>query len=803
MGDGPSWIPLTKPLQEAIGFVAPSDGICDITEMTINAFFERTQLGPPFSWSVSWNGISTVEIPFIFFSYGYKCLQCVNEFIGDDTIAEERRVACPECAMYTLASRLWLVNAKHPLVTNALQMLDTIAVRPGIKRALDFSDLTPVKASFLQDTDDPITADTRMVFIAKCTLCGELIQPSHQRFDVTCHRCNTFLGAPVEYAINSNVTFEPEVLAKYRLTAPTAVALVMAGLRLSSSERAVQSQFEHLRYFPSFPLASDEEIKVATCGGIPISRGCGFTKHSMKVHSVCFEAKAKLINSGSAGGFSELKYLTNLATTSRHDRHKQQSELMRYIKEVGCQSIFIAMLRGECILFSEKDADISSMASQEIRIVIRGLLELKSKWQTLNHTYIHREVEDLSKEYSNFVAIDAPVYLLIDAFLRRAILKFLPSTFVTRMKLVNKDFDADRMSAAGMIALVFGDDKSEKSMTAKADRADCEKALHVKLEKGMSIENFKYSFLHALDDYNKCSTVEKFANSQGGEAEEIEFILLLLSDVELRNTVATKFDKMKIGAKRDGNQPPGIDSFWELLTRIHDVLENSKLRSISSSGSNKRSRDNETVNMIKVTGDGDGSKSQVCFAYQKGQCTRGTACRFQHTDEEHTPKKATLSNPKGKGKGKPLTKSVDTAKTTFKGVKGSKGGRGKGKGHDSGRGKGDLASEPVYCGRCKEAHHGLTGAKCIMPPCRYCTWKKLRSTNHHLRHCRNKPADWEHISGKGTSDKRQLSDPKPDPSPSKFTCEGHACQGVAQVGGSQGFPHYARHDQRHRSRVGV
>ena len=129
------WIPLTKPLQEAIGLVAPSDGICDITEMTINAFFERTQLGPPFSWSVSWNGISTVEIPFIFFSYGYKCLQCVNEFIGDDTIAEERRVACPECAMYTLASRLWLVNAKHPLVTNALQMLDTIAVRPGIKRA--------------------------------------------------------------------------------------------------------------------------------------------------------------------------------------------------------------------------------------------------------------------------------------------------------------------------------------------------------------------------------------------------------------------------------------------------------------------------------------------------------------------------------------------------------------------------------------------------------------------------------------------------------------------------------------------
>jgi hypothetical protein len=52
MGDGPSWIPLTKALQEAIGHVAPSDGKCDITEMTINAFFEKTQVGPPFSWSV-------------------------------------------------------------------------------------------------------------------------------------------------------------------------------------------------------------------------------------------------------------------------------------------------------------------------------------------------------------------------------------------------------------------------------------------------------------------------------------------------------------------------------------------------------------------------------------------------------------------------------------------------------------------------------------------------------------------------------------------------------------------------------
>jgi hypothetical protein len=143
----------------------------------------------------------------------------------------------------------------------------------------------------------------------------------------------------VEYAINSDVTLDASVLAKYKLSAPSAVALVMAGLRLSPAERTIQSHFEHLRYFPSFPLASDDEIKIATCGGVRI----------------------------------------------------------------------------------------------------------------------------------------------------------------------------------------------------RADR------------------------VHSSP-----------------------------TEVELRNTVATKFDKMRIGAKRDGNQPPGVDSFWELLTKVHDILENSKLRSISSSGPNKR-----------------------------------------------------------------------------------------------------------------------------------------------------------------------------------------------------------------------
>ena len=63
-----------------------------------------------------------------------------------------------ECGVHTLAGRLWLVKAKHPLVLNAIQMLSTISERPNIRRALDMSDMTPVKGSFLQDSEDPVTS---------------------------------------------------------------------------------------------------------------------------------------------------------------------------------------------------------------------------------------------------------------------------------------------------------------------------------------------------------------------------------------------------------------------------------------------------------------------------------------------------------------------------------------------------------------------------------------------------------------------------------------------------------------------
>ena len=94
--------------------------------------------------------------------------------------------------------------------------------------------------------------------------------------------------------------------------------------------------------------------------------------------------------------------------------------------------------------------------------------------------------------------------------------------------------------------------------------------------------------------------------------------------------------------------------------------------------------------MIKIIDDGDGTKSQVCFGFQKGlgACTKGSTCRFQHTDEEPKAKRVTFSNPKGKGKGKPQAKTVDDVKFNVKGLRGGKGGKGKGKGKAGTSGKG-------------------------------------------------------------------------------------------------------------------
>ena len=128
------------------------------------------------------------------------------------------------------------------------------------------------------------------------------------------------------YAINADIVYDDLTTAKYKFTAPTQVELILAGLRLSEEDRAIQSKCEQLLHFPSYPLTSRDEVKLIVCSGRlqpEISRGSGFSMQAMKIPSPSFEAKAaKLIGTGAVGGYGELKYLTAMSTTSRTERYK-------------------------------------------------------------------------------------------------------------------------------------------------------------------------------------------------------------------------------------------------------------------------------------------------------------------------------------------------------------------------------------------------------------------------------------------------------------------------------------------------
>ena len=130
--------------------------------------------------------------------------------------------------------------------------------------------------------------------------------------------------------------------------------------------------------------------------------------------------------------------------------------------------------------------------------MVQNLCTVESGWSSYRRTYIQvpREANQLSKGYSNLLVIDARAFLAIDSHLRRGILKFLPQSFAARMRFVSPDFAAD--------------------------------------------------------------TVRKFADSQEGGEEQVEFLLQLLGDGDLKITVATKFDKLRSEAVIDQSERPGI-----------------------------------------------------------------------------------------------------------------------------------------------------------------------------------------------------------------------------------------------------
>ena len=104
---------------------------------------------------------------------------------------------------------------------------------------------------------------------------------------------------------------------------------------------------------------------------------------------------------------------------------------------------------------------------------------------------------------------------------------------------------------------------------------------------------------------------------------------------------------------------------------------------------------------------------------------------------------------KNRGKGKGKDKLAIAAKSPPKNPVGNGKGKEKGKNHGKGAhnagGKGIEQTDPefAHCSRCCKYHRGLTDAKCVMPPCRYCTSKTLTHTDHHLRYCELKPEGYE------------------------------------------------------------
>ena len=149
----------------------------------------------------------------------------------------------------------------------------------------------------------------------------------------TCLVCRTQLDYPVEYTINEDIIYDETVLEKYKVSTPTPIALIMAGMALSAKDRATQMSNKHISYFPSWPLTNPEEVKSAVCSaGLHISCGAGYSMPSMKIQTANFVSKEKLIGTDPPNGFGELKYLSAITATNRTERFKQQADFLRYLK---------------------------------------------------------------------------------------------------------------------------------------------------------------------------------------------------------------------------------------------------------------------------------------------------------------------------------------------------------------------------------------------------------------------------------------------------------------------------------------
>ena len=72
------------------------------------------------------------------------------------------------------------------------------------------------------------------------------------------------------------------------------------------------------------------------------------------------------------------------------------------------------------------------------------------------------------------------------------------------------------MSSVGLISAILLSDKSDKSMSAVADRQDLDKELSVKLGANESVDTFRNRFERALAEYNGYSSIRKFSDDYSG-----------------------------------------------------------------------------------------------------------------------------------------------------------------------------------------------------------------------------------------------------------------------------------------------
>ena len=214
-----------------------------------------------------------------------------------------------------------------------------------------------------------------------------------------------------------------------------------------------------------------------------------------------------------------------------------------------------------------------------------------------------------------------------------------------------------------------------------------------------------------------------------------------LLEFNLKSTVMSEFDAVRLKAERKEKSPPEMAKLWKIIHKQFELIDIKNARKCSLLGTADTSKDlkrkfGETINTVSTDHENRSTK-QPCFYFeQHGNCRFGDSCRYSHhtTDVQcdAKPVGATVKN-LGKGRGKGFGKGNSKGKGKI-----GKGGKDAGRATES-----KDRSAFSYCDRCYREHMGLVGDNCVQPPCRFCISEQLEDSDHHLRECQHKPEHWQ------------------------------------------------------------